>query len=274
MNKEKKHIGLQAFALFWCVVTLFPLYFTFLSSMKNTTQIYKSPFSLPTKFSLANYLVAIQKGGVLRAIFNSFILAVATVLLVLLVSSTASYIISRRRGKLYQILYVYFMAGILIPIHCTFIPLVRMVSKIKGNNSYIVLITIFVALNLPLSFLLLTGYMKGISKELEEAAIIDGCNSFKIYAVIIMPLSKPILATSGILTFLAVYNDLMFSLLFITKKQLYPISLALNMFKGQHAIEYGPIFASIALSIMPMLIAYTFLQDKIIAGICAGAVKG
>lgn len=271
---KQKHIGLQTFAIIWCAITIFPLYFTLLSSFKTTTQIYKAPFSLPQKVEFTNFTAAIERGFILNAIKNSFFLAAVTVILVLLVASAAAYIIARRDAKIYKAIYLYLLSGILIPVHCTFIPLVRMVSSVNGNNNYLVMTIIYVTMNLPLAFLLICGYMKGISKELEEAAIIDGYGPGLIYTKIMLPLSKPILATAGIITFLAVYNDLIFALLFVNKKELRPISLALNMFKVERSVDYGPIFAAIVLAIIPMMIVYAFLQDKIIAGMCAGAVKG
>lgn len=236
--------------------------------------IYTSAFKLPEVFQFDNYVKAITSGNILRAIGNSFFLAGTSVVVIIVVASLAAFVIARNSGKIYSLIYIYFICGILIPIHSTFIPLVRMVGSIKGQNNYLVMIAIYVTFNLPIGVFIITGYMKSISRELEEAAIIDGCSIFGIYSRIYLPLAQPAIATVAILTFLAVYNDLIFAVLFITKKDLRTITLALNSFSGEYTLELGPIFAAIVLGILPMFIIYIFLKDRIISGISAGAVKG
>lgn len=272
MENKKKFIHI--IAIIWSIGTLIPLIFTIISSFKNTTEIYESPFELPKHIRMNNYTEALFNGNMLRAIGNSFFLAITTVVLVIVIGSMAGYVISRNKGKVYNLIYMYFVCGILIPIHSTFIPLVKIVGSINGTNNYIVMILIYTTFNLPFAVFLISGYMKGISKSLEEAAIIDGCGTFRIFTKVIFPLSKPSIATVAILTFLAVYNDLIFAVLFITKKDLATISLGLSSFYGEHSVELGPIFAAIVVALLPMLIIYLFFQEKIISGISAGAVKG
>ncbi len=269
----KRHIDLHIVALIWCAVTVVPLIFTVLSSFKTTIQIYQNPFSLPESVDWFNFTTAIEKGSILSAIGNSFFLALATVVFVVLIASMAAFIVARNDGKIYKFIYILLLAGILIPVHATFIPLVRMVSSINGTNNYLVMIMIYTAMNLPLPFLLICSYMKRMNKDIEEAAIVDGCSEFRLYSKIVMPISKPIIATVSIITFLSVYNDLVFSLLFINDKKMYTISLALNMFKQQYTKDYGATFAAIVLALVPLMIIYFLLQKQIIKGMTAGAVK-
>lgn len=141
-------------------------------------------------------------------------------------------------------------------------------------DKYIPLIFLYVAFHMARTILIITGYMRGISSEIEEAAIIDGCNHRQVFYRMIVPLSIPAIVTAGTIAFLYIYNDLLFPLLFISSKQKYSISQGLMSFQGEFSMELGPIFAAIIVSILPMLLVFLLFQRRVISGISAGAVKG
>ena len=265
------------FATIWGIMALYPLIFTVLSSFKNNDEIFASAdsvFQLPKNISLTNYLAAIEEGNVLSGLLNSIFIAVCGTMLVILFASMVAFVITKMNFKGSKFVLLYFTLGLMIPVYSTLIPLVKLVNGINGSNNYLVLIIIYVAFNLPLAVLMLTGQMQKIDKAMEESAIIDGCGTVMLYARIILPLSMPTVSAIGIITYLYIYNDLLFGVMLISDPAKYTITVAMQSFVGVRATSYGPIFASIVIAIIPMLIIYTLFQTQIEKGLASGAVKG
>jgi len=265
---------LYIFPIFWALVTLFPFYVAIISSVKTNNEIFGSMFQLPKEFHFEYYMDAVVKANMLTCIKNSLIITFGTVILLVIVSSMISFAITRSSSKWMQLVYFLFILGIMLPIHSTLIPLARIMSKLNGINNFIIIILIYVAFQLPLSVFLITGFMKNISKELAEAAVIDGCNLLQLLFSIFIPISKPIISTSAILAFLAVYNELIFSVMFITDRKKFTISKGLLYFVGEKSVQMGPVFASIIIAITPMLIIYLLFHNNVQRGMLAGSVKG
>jgi raffinose/stachyose/melibiose transport system permease protein len=271
---NKTSIGVYIFAVFWSLVTIYPLYFALLSSLKNTNEIFFTMFGLPKVWRFSNYVEALVKANMARCIVNSIFLSGASITLCVFAASLAAFALTKINFKINNILTLYFTLGILIPVHSTLIPLFRLVGSIKGQNNYLVMILLYAAFQLPMAIFLIAGYFKNISKEIDEAATIDGCGTFRLYWRILMPLSVPILSTAGVMAFLFIYNELIFASLFISKKHLHTISLGLMNFVGYRSVELGPVFASIMLAVGPMIIIYLLFQEKVEKGLTAGAIKG
>jgi raffinose/stachyose/melibiose transport system permease protein len=266
--------GIFVFAILWLGITLFPLYFTILSSFKDNTAIFSRPLVIPDLFLWSNYSRAIMDAKILRSVFNSLVLSVSSIGILLFLVSLTSYVLARVERKWTTIVYLLFLSGFLLPVQSSLIPLAGLVSSFRGFNNYLMLIALFVAYQSPLAVFLVTGYMKTISRELDEAAIMEGCGYMRYLVSVMIPLSAPILATTGIVSFLFVYNDLIFSMLFLSKKELFTVSLGLTAFVGARSSDFGPIFASIVISSMPMIVIYILLQEHVQKGVTAGAVKG
>lgn len=162
----------------------------------------------------------------------------------------------------------------MVPIHSTLIPLMKIASEFKAQNSYLTMILLYIVFQLPLAIFLITGFMKEISKEIDEAAKIDGCGSFRLLFTILMPHCAPILSTTAIIVYLYIYNDLIFGVMFLTKPEMFTTSVAIMTFVGQRSVELGPFFACIIIAIIPMIAVYITLQERVITGMTAGAVKG
>ncbi|HEX2926586.1 MAG TPA: carbohydrate ABC transporter permease [Ruminiclostridium sp.] len=271
-----KHLPIYIVACIWVVVNLYPLLFTVISSFKNNDEIFSSGTSalkLPASLRFSNYVEAFTKANMARCLMNSILIAGCSTLLVLLFASMVSYVISRFNYKINTALLLYFTLGVMIPIHTTLVPLLKIVNSLHGQNSYLMIIILYTTFNMPMAILLIVGHMKGITKSMDESAILDGCGPVRLFSSIILPLALPAISTAGIITFLYVYNDLLFGVMFISDKSMYTITLGMLTFVGSKMTEYGPIFASIIISVLPMIIIYLLFQEKVESGLAAGAVK-
>lgn len=264
----------KLFAGFWALITLYPLVFTFFSSFKSTDEIFYSPFALPAAWNFDNYSASFGEYDMLIGIGNSLFFALAGVAVLLTAAAMASFVIARYRLFFVKPLFLFFALGIMIPLHSTLIPLVRLINGLGVSNRYSSLIMVYTAFNLPLAIIILSGFMRNLSRELEESALMDGAGATLILFRVAVPLSMPALAAVGILTFQTIYNDLIFALLFINNKKMYTISLTLLRFQGSRDVELGPIFAAIVVAILPMIIVYVLFQERIERGLSAGALKG
>ena len=160
------------------------------------------------------------------------------------------------------------------PVHATLVPLASIVNSLNLKDSTAGIVGVYAATNLSLAVFLANGYMKGISRELDEAAEIDGCGQYRLLFTVLTPLMKPVISTIVIMTFLRVYNDLIFSILLISDRSKATLSVALMAFKSEYDINYGGTFAGICISILPMIIIYCIFQKQIEEGLAAGSVKG
>lgn len=275
MKKMKmSKVLLYAFAIIWSIVTLYPLVVTFMSSLKNNDEIFGKMFALPKVLVVKNYYDALFGANMLKAIGNSLFLATLTTLSVVIVGIMASYILARKNYKFIKPIYMLFLTGVMIPIHTTIIPISKLANELKGYDSYWMLILVYTTFQLPQAIFLMTGYIKNISPGLDEAATIDGCGMFRILFKILLPLSKPIISTVSIITFVYSYSELVFSVILLSSPDKYPISRSLMYFKGDYSQRMGPVFASIILAVLPLMIIYLFFHEKVQSGMLAGAVKG
>ncbi|SIQ13145.1 carbohydrate ABC transporter membrane protein 2, CUT1 family [Alkalispirochaeta americana] len=266
-------LGGYCFAGIWALLTLYPLVFSILSSFKSTDEIYYNPFALPQIWRIGNYAAAFGRHNMVLAIGNSLFFGIGATALVLVTASMAAFALARYRLRYLPWVFLFFALGIMIPIHSTLIPLVRMINRAGLANRYSSLIVLYSGFSVPLAVLIITGFMRGIPAQLEESAIIDGARPGHVLFRIVLPLSTPALATAGIITFRGIYNDLIFALLFINRPRMNTISLALLRFQGSWHIELGPVFAAVTVAIIPMIVIYMLFQERIEHGLAAGALK-
>lgn len=275
---KKIRIGQAAaylFAFFWAFMTIFPLAVTFLSSMKDNVEINTGMFYLPKVWRFSNYTAALRDAHIGRAVGNSIFLSMGTTFVVTLVGIFAAYVLARKRKyKVTKHIYSMFLVGVMVPIHCTIIPISSLAGKLQAKNEYWFLILVYSAFNLAQAIFLFTGYISGIDREMDEAAYIDGCGDFGVLFKIIFPLCKPIISTEAIFVFTFCYGELVFALTLLSDERKYTMSRAVLSFTGNHSVEYGPIFACIIIAVLPMLAFYVLFHEKVQAGMMAGAVKG
>lgn len=273
VRKAKKVLGGVGLALL-CLIPLYPLFFTFLCSFKGTFEIYSSSFALPESWALINYETVIFQARFLKYVGNSLVIAGGSTLVLMIVTCMASYALARLGFKLNPWIYMFFITGVTIPVHSIIIPLYKMFADLNLLDKYIPLFFLYAAAHSARSILIITGNMRGISREIEESAIIDGCNAFQIFSRIIVPLAKPGVATAATISFLYIYNDLLFPILFLTSRSKQTISQGLMSFEGEFSMELGPIFAAIIVCVIPMMLLFFIFQKQVINGIAAGSVKG
>ena len=258
----------------WLITTIFPLYFAILSSFKDDQTIFADFFALPQRFGLDNYISAEKMVHILRATANSLLLSAGSICLMLGVSIMGAYVTARKRIPGSEGVTLFLIAAMMIPIQSAIVPIVQMVSAIGQRNNLFVLMVIYAGINLSMVFFILKGYIEGIPKELDEAAMIDGASLFQTLLRVIVPVAKPALSTCAITSFLFIYNELPIANVLITKPQLKPISVALLNLKGDFGTLYAVSFASIVISIIPTVVFYLIAQEKVESSICSGVVKG
>ena len=259
---------------FFLVAALLPLFWLVINSFRTNLELETSPLGFPTKLSLENYRNAIVTGDLGRLLLNSVIAAIGSVSLNLIVASMASFILSREKFRGRDAIYTIATAGVLIPIVSFMVPYFWMITKTGLYDKLVSLILTYAAINLPVSISLITTFMRAIPKELEEAAIIDGCGFNQRFAKIIFPLSRSGLATAGTFCFIYAWNEFVMAMLFTSSVSSRTIQLGIRYFTSQFITDYTGMFAAIVLSIIPSILVYVFLHDKIISGLTAGAVKG
>jgi ABC-type sugar transport system, permease component len=274
MSKKLGKLLSYFFAVLWGGITIFPLYVTFLSSVKDNQGINLGMFKIPQKWLWSNYKAAFVSAHIGKAVINSICLGILSTILVIMIALLAAYVLSRKKFKLKSLVYSMFIIGVMVPVHCTIIPVSSLATQINGKNAYWFLTLVYVAFNLSQAVFLFTGYLNEVDKELDEAATIDGCNDLQLLIRILTPVSKPIISTVAILTFIYGYGELIFSMVLLTDETKYTISRAMLSFSGGYQQQLGPIFASIIVAVLPMIIIYVLFHEKVQSGMLSGAVKG
>lgn len=258
----------------YAVIAFFPIYFALVSSVKTSQDIFIQPFALPSGFEANNFVRAMGVGNMGVSFWNSVILTASTVVLTGLCSLMAGFILSRFTFRIKNIVYVFFISGLMIPVQSVIIPLSFNFGRFGLYDNLLVMVLLFTAFQLPISVLIVTGFLQSLPSELEESAVIDGCTAGNIFRQIILPLSLPGLTTASVFNFLSVWNNLLFPLVFLRARSLQVIAVSLQAFFAERVSDYGGVMAAIVISILPPIIAYIFLQEKVERGMTAGAVKG
>ena len=220
-----------------------------------------------------NYVEAWTGANMSVYFLNSIIQAGATVIVLAITSSMAAYVLSRFDFKCNKFLMLFFTLGMMVPMHTVLVPVSYMISALGLKNNIPALIMIYTAFNLPFSIIVVTSFMKGVNKSLEEAALLDGASYFQIYKNVMLPMTVPAISTISIFNFLNAWNNILFPLLFINDKELKPIALGLLNFNGERGSDYGPLMAAIVITVAVPLILYLLFQEKVEGGLAAGAVK-
>lgn len=270
-----KKVILYAIAIIWFLTTIIPLLYVFISSFKKNDEMYRSALNLPIHWKIENYVVANEIGHSIRSIGNSLIVALSTTVIEIIVAMMAAYAISRKRHIFFaRHAYMLFVIGVMVPIHSTLIPISSMAADWGLKNNFVYLVLVYVCFNLAQGIFLFTGFLDSVSREIDEAAIIDGCNDFRLLRSILLPICKPIIATEAIFSFIYAYGELVFSLTLISDPAKYTVPRAMLSFWGEFSAQMGPQYAFIILSVIPVIIIYVLFHNQIQSGVMSGAVKG
>ncbi len=262
-------------AVFWLVIAFVPFIFMVLSGFKQKMEtIMYGAFHMPEKFYPDNYLSILTDLSFWNYFKNSVIVLVISLGVLLFVSACAAYPLSRFKFKMRDSTYMLIVACMSVPIHVTMIPVFQLSIKTGLYDSIWALIPTNVAFALPISVFILTGFMKGIPKDLEEAAEIDGCGRYGRFFKVILPLSKPGLSTLAIYNGVNIWNEFIFAFTLTQSEKNRTLPLALWNYQGAYSSNTAMIMACLTLSVLPMIILFIFMQDKLVKGMMAGAVKG
>ena len=258
----------------FAVVILYPFVLMIFGSLKSETAFLANPVSPPTTLNLGNYQFAWNEAHIPRFALNSLIVAAGTVLLTLVSGSMAAFALSRLRFRGRAWIYLAFVTLLTIPVQIYIIPLYVLIVRAHLSDSLLGLILPYTAGSLPLAIFLLKTYFDQLPSELMDAARLDGCSNRMILLKVVLPLSRPVLSTVTIFTFVQSWNEFFLALVFIHNPDLQTLPLGLQaFFVNQYETQFPQLFATLALSIAPVVIVYLFLQKQFIAGLTAGAVK-
>jgi raffinose/stachyose/melibiose transport system permease protein len=275
MKKQNAWFVAQYTLLFIAaVVIIIPLYFTFITSIKTPDEIFLSAFAPPKIPHFENYLLIFNEVYHLHTyFFNSVFYAIVVCVTSVFINTMAAYAIARMKWKLSKLVMALFLAAIMVPGHATMVPLYIMTARINVPNQA-ALMLIFIAGTIPASIFLISGYLSNVPKAMEESAVIDGSTIPHLFFKIIIPMIKPPIATITIFNFMGVWNDLMLSLIFLSSENIKTLQLGIMKFRSATYTNFGIVFSAMVVSIVPIVIVYLFMSEKIIGGITAGAVKG
>lgn len=262
------------FACVWLVVTLVPFIFMIMNSFrKQFDMLAQGVFHLPDPWYFQNY-VEVMTHGFFGYFFRSVIVVAVSLILMLIISAFAAYPLSRMKFKFRGITYAGIVAMMSVPMHVTLIPIFKMTTNMGLYDSLQSLIGPYVTFALPMSVFILTAFMTTIPKEIEESAEIDGCNKFRNFFSIILPLSKSGLSTLAIYNGVSMWNEFAFANTLLQTASNKTLPLALGQFKGEHSLDIPIILSVLVLSVLPMIILFIIFQDKLVKGMMAWAVKG
>jgi raffinose/stachyose/melibiose transport system permease protein len=265
---------IYAVLIIFAIVNAYPIIWMAINSFKSEKEFATNQFGLPGTFVFENYISAWETANLGILFTNSLFVTITATLLTVLIGAIASYFLSRFNFKLNKAAYVFFIFGMLIPIHATLVPMFILMRNLGLLNMPITLIFPYIAFHLPITIFILTSFMKAFPKDIEESAIMDGCGIFRIFWSIILPMSRPALATVVILNFIYNWNEFSFALVLINDPALQTLPLGLASFAGQFTTNYGAQMAGLTMSMIPILAFYLLLEKEIVNGMTAGAVKG
>ncbi len=274
LKKAAVRLLIGIYAAMFLVVSLMPFYLMLINSVKSTQDYGRNGFfTIPEKLLFDNYKKVIRD-GFFHYFQNSLVVAAISLVLLLFVGLCAAYAFSRIRLKWTKALFMLVIACMTISIHVALIPIYLLTRDVGLYDTTAALVGPYIAFNLPITIFILTNFMGEIPVELEEAARIDGCGHFRLFSSIIVPLSKAGIVTVAIYDVISMWNEFSFALVLTQSPDTRTLPLALWNYKSQYGSNVPMLFAVLFLSVLPMIAAFAFGQDKLIKGMMAGAVKG
>lgn len=275
MNENRVGIFSKIILVVLTVIFLFPFLICILMSVKSKQETSLGILSLPKMIHWENFTTAMEKAKILLSMKNSLIITICSVIIILLVASTAAYAIGRQYKKRFYRFYETLLVGsMMLPFQVIMVPVYRMYKNLNMLNTRTGAVIMISGLAIAYSTVMIIGFVRGIPLELEEAAEIEGAGRFKIFFSIIFPLLKPILATVATLQFLAVWNEFNVSILLLQDEAIKTIPMQQYVFFGAYGADYNTAFAAAVIAMIPVVIIFLILQKQVVAGMTAGAVKG
>lgn len=276
MKKNKRVLLItEIIMIVVAVIWFLPIYYLIVTTLKTPQEATQSPLGLPKAFRFENYVNAWTNMQFPRAFANTFIIAVSAVLLIVIFGSMAGYALARSKTKMGSRIFLLFLAGLTVPFQMNIVSLYRIVKGFGLMNTLLAVILVDVAINTPQAVFLFKEFVEStVPKELEEAAVMDGCSVTRRFFNVVLPLLKPVISTVVIIVTLNVWNEFMTPLLFLQSRENDVILQEVTRNIGQFSTDWTALFPMLMLGVAPLMIFYIFMQKYIIAGVAAGAVKG
>lgn len=272
LNTLQKIIVLSILII-WSFVNLFPLGVMIISGFKSTREIFLSPFSLPSKWSFDSYIEAWTVANFSIYFKNSVIVTLVSISITLFISSMAAYVLARFEFFGRRALYLFILAGLVLPVRLAILPIFLLIRNLGLNNTLFSLFIVYTAGGISFSTFLLTNFFKTIPMDIEDAARIDGASYFRVYWQIHLPLLRPALATVTVFNFIRVWNDFFFPLIFINDNAKKTIPLGIQNFFGEYSIQWDLLFAGLNIAVIPIIIFFIILSKQFISGLTEGSIK-
>ena len=274
MKKTGKNLLVLLALLPGIILIIFPMYVTIVTAFKKPQESGSSFFALPSSFFLGNFISVINKSYYFRYILNTAVILLCSVIVELLIVPMAAYSIQRNNRKYYRFIYIFIVCGLFVPFQVRMVSLVQMMSQLH-LMSKLGMVFLYLAATTPPGVFLITGYLKSVPEQIEEAAYMDGSSYGATYFKVVFPLLKPILSTLLIKDSLFIWNDFQLPLIILNgSTKSWTLQLFQYNFKSQYSFDYNLAFASFIMTMLPILILYILIQKNIVAGLSAGAVKG
>lgn len=274
MSRRSSSYGIYAILLVNAAAIILPLIWLLSASLKTQAELTANVWGLPRSFEWLNYRDAWVGGRIGSYFFNSVLATAVAILLGDACSVTIAYALSRFSFRFNRTVFYIVIAGMMLPIHSAVIPLYITAMNLKMMNNLVFLGVIYGAFRIPVSVFIMESFMITIPKELEECAIMDGADFFTIFFKVILPLSKDGVVTVSILTALASWNELLVSMLMLSRPMIKTLPIGLMGFISEWSTEYTVLCAGLVVACIPNLIFFALMQEKIIKGMTVGAIKG
>lgn len=275
MKQDRVNFIGKIFLAVLTVIFLWPFFICLLMSVKSKQETSLGILSLPEMIHWENFSAAMEKANILVSMKNSIIITLCSVVIIVLVASTAAYAIGRQYNrKFYRFYETLLVSSMMLPFQVIMIPVYRMYKGMNLLNTRSGAIIMIAGLAIAYSTVMIIGFVRAIPLELEEAAEIEGAGRFRIFFRIIFPLLKPILATVATLQFLGVWNEFNVSILLLQNEVIKTIPMQQYVFFGAYGADYNTAFAAAVITMIPVIIIFLILQKQVVAGMTAGAVKG
>jgi len=274
-RKAAGAVAVHAILLGYTLIALYPIFLVLINSFKSRKGIFGDPMALPTEksFSLEGFEQVLERSNFELYFGNSLTVTVVTLAIVLLTGSMAAWALSEYKFRGNLALAIYLSLGIMIPIRLGSVSILQLVVDLGLINTLTALILVYTAQSLPLAVFILSEFMSQIPKDLKEAARCDGVGEYKIFYAIILPLSRPAIATVGVFSMIPIWNDLWFPLILAPGEETQTITLGVQQFVGQYVTNWNAVLASLTLAIIPVLVLYLIFSRQLVRGITSGAVK-
>ncbi len=278
MKHKASHILLKLFinmlVLILSISCIFPMVWMLYSSFKTNKEFNLNIISLPGQLQFSNYVNAIKNGNLIIPFFNSIFSTVISVIFVVVLGFLIAFCLARYQFKGRNVIYTLLLFGMLVPIHSLLVPLFIQFKAIGLVDKQYSLIPPYIAFGLSMAVFLYESFLKSTPIEVEESAFIDGSNLLTVIFRIVMPICKPVITTSLILTFLNSWNEFPFALVLLSKPRLMTMPVALTNFNGQYTVNYPQLLAAMVVAVLPVVLIYLSFSKYVIEGMTAGSVKG